>query len=146
MTLDGEVIGVVNAGGGENLAFAISAALVERVVPSLIENGEYNHAYLGIVPVSVTPSIAERFGLDKAQGVYVKSVKPNSPASGVLDSRDVIIGMGNSKISTRQQLTSYLALQTSPGDSIQITLRRNGSKQTVSVTLGQRPEQSKTIS
>lgn len=145
MTLDNRVIGVVNAGGGENLAFAISAALVKLVVPDLIEKGEYIHPYVGIVPVTVTPELAGRIGLDEPQGVYVESIIPDSPAAGVLESGDVIVAIGETQVTTRQQFISYLALHTSPGVSVQITVKRGGSSQTTSFTVGERPEQSESV-
>jgi serine protease Do len=138
--LNGRVIGVISSGGGENLAFAISAALVKRVVPALIENGEYDHAYLGIAPQTVTPDIAERLGLDQPRGVVVARVRPNGPSAGTLQQGDVILSINGMRIDGRQQLISYLALQASPGDTVEMTILRNGERRTVSLTLGTRPE------
>jgi serine protease Do len=139
--LDGRVIGVISSGGGDNLAFAISAALVKRVVPALIENGEYEHAYMGIGLRTVTPDIAEQVGLDRARGVLVTDVRPNGPSDGALRQGDVIVGLGGESIDSRQQLSSYLALQASPGDTVEVTVLRDGSRQTLSLTLGSRPDQ-----
>ena len=155
MDLDSRVVGVINSGGGENIAFAISAALVERVVPALIEDGTYAHAYLGVASATMTPSLAEANGLDRTRGVYVDAVSRDGPAAGVLQGTegrqqveggavptggDVIVGVGGTAIDTRQELSSYLALNTSPGETVPVTVRRDGNRRTLDVTLGERPE------
>ena len=139
VNLDGRVEGVISSGGGDNLAFAISAALVERVVPALIENGEYRHAYLGVSVATVTPEIADKVGLDEPRGVLVRGVLENGPSDGTLQSGDVITGIGGQQIDSRQGLSSYLALEASPDQTVQVSIVRNGETQTVDVTLGARP-------
>lgn len=143
VTLDGRVVGVINSGGGENIAFAISAALVRRVVPGLIRSGEYEHAYLGVRLATVTPAIAERVGLARPRGVLVGEVLSNGPSAGTLGRGDVVLALDGRRIDTREGLSSYLALQTSPGDAIEITVRRDGQRRTVRLELGARPEQSR---
>lgn len=152
--LRGEVVGVINSGGGDNIGFAISGALLERVVPSLIETGDYEHPFMGIFLRSVTPAIAEANDLDLASGVYVDGTSEDGPARGVLAGTtrettingrsvpvggDVIRRMGGQEITTEQQLSSFLALETSPGDTIEIEVVRDGRLQTVYLTLGARP-------
>ena len=156
MDLDSRVVGVINSGGGENIAFAISAALVDRVVPELIKNGTYNHAYMGISLATVTPALAKANGLDGARGVYVDQVSRGGPAADVLRGTqsqkrvngtvvpvggDVIIGINGTKVTTRQELSSYLALEASPGETVDITVLRDGARQTLELTLGKRPKQ-----
>ena len=152
--LQGRVVGVINSGGGDNIGFAISGGLLERVVPSLIETGDYEHPFMGIFLRSVTPALAEANDLDLASGVYVAGTSEDGPASGVLEGTerettvngrsvpvggDVIRRMGGQDITTEQQLSSFLALETSPGDTIEIEVVRNGRLQTVTLTLGARP-------
>lgn len=137
--LRGQVVGVINSGGGDNIGFAISGALVSRVVPRLIEDGEYSHSYMGITLRPVTPDVAEQAGLEEASGVYVASAMEGEPADGVLESGDVIERMGGQAIPTEQALSTFLALQTSPGDTIEIEIVRDGRRETVSLTLGERP-------
>jgi len=151
--LQGRVVGVINSGGGDNIGFAISGGLVDRVVPSLIETGNYDHPFMGISLRPVTPAIAEANDLDLASGVYVIDAE-NGPAEGVLQGKirdvtingrevpvggDVIRRMGGQEITTDQQLSSFLALETSPGDTIEIEVVRDGRLQVVDLTLGARP-------
>ncbi|RXK51084.1 S1C family serine protease [Halorientalis pallida] len=155
VTLDGEVAGVINSGGGDNIGFAISAALMKRVVPSLIETGDYEHSFMGVSLTSVTPSIAEAEGLSDADGVYIDDVRPEGPASGVLQGStgdttidgvrvptggDVIVSMGGQPVQSQEVLSTYLALVTSPGDTIPVEVIRDGRRTTVQLTLGERPE------
>lgn len=159
MDLNSRVVGVINSGGGENIAFAISAALIERVVPELIKNGTYNHPYMGISLATVTPALAKANGLDRARGVYVDEVSRGGPAADVLRGTqsqkrvngsavpaggDVIVGINGTKITTRQELSSYLALKASPGETVDITVLRDGKRQTLEFTLGKRPKREAT--
>ena len=155
VTLDGEVAGVINSGGADNIGFAISAALMRRVVPALIETGAYEHSYMGVQLSNVTPRIAEANGLDTAQGVYMNEIVEGGPSDGVLQGStdeqvvdgvsvpvggDVVMSMGGNPILTQQALSTYLALATSPGDTIPIGVVRDGSETTVQLTLGSRPD------
>ncbi|WP_247001918.1 S1C family serine protease [Halosolutus gelatinilyticus] len=153
--LDGNVLGVVFAGAGQAIGFAISAALAERVVPSLIENGEYEHAYMGVGVLPVGPLVAEVNDLERPRGVLVTEVVPDSPADGVLEPADgeevvdgqpvptggdVIISIGDHEISNQDRLSSVLALETSPGETIDVEVIRDGERRTVELTLEARPE------
>ncbi len=154
VTLDGEVAGVVTQAGGENVGFAVSAALTDRVVPSLIASGGYDHPYMGVLIRMVTPLLAEANDLEQARGVYVGDVADGGPSDGVLEGStgqtavegtqqptggDVIVALGDTPVPTTGDLGSYLALETSPGDSIDVTVIRDGEQQTVELTLGTRP-------
>jgi S1-C subfamily serine protease len=138
--LDGRVEGVVSSAGGENLAFAVSAALLKRVVSSLIEHGEYEHAYMGVQLATVRPSVADQVGLDRTRGVLVTGVGRNGPSAGVLRRGDVILQVENRRVADRHQLASYLALDASPGDSLDLALVRDGERRTVDLTLGAQPD------
>jgi serine protease Do len=153
-TLDGEVAGVVTQAGGENVGFAISAALAKRVIPSLVEEGEYVHSFMGVMIQSVTPLLAQANELPAARGVYVGDAMADGPADGVLRGTtdqglvegvtvptggDVILRLGGTRIDTLADLGTYLALETSPGDDLEVGIWREEEEQTVSLTLGARP-------
>ncbi|QKY21450.1 trypsin-like peptidase domain-containing protein [Halolamina sp. CBA1230] len=155
LTLDGDVAGVITQAGAENVGFAISAALTERVVPELIDTGGYEHSYLGVRIRPVTPLLADANDLEEARGVYVSAVPSGSPADGVLQGGsgtttvegspqptggDVIVALDGNRIDTTGQLGTYLALETSPGDAVAVTVLRDGERSTVDVTLGTRPD------
>lgn len=155
VTLDGRVAGVVNSGGGDNIGFAISAAMVRRVVPALIDDGNYDHSYMGVRLTGVTPPIVEGNDLPVPWGVYIAQAVEGGPSDGVLQGStgettvdgqtvetggDVVVGMGEADIPTQQALSSYLALETSPGDTIDVEVIRRSRRQTVQLTLGARPD------
>ncbi|WP_276250730.1 S1C family serine protease [Haloarcula rara] len=153
--LDGNVVGVINSGGGDNVGFAISAQLAQRVIPALIEDGSYDHPYMGVGLSNVSPVIAEANDLEQASGVYINSVRSDGPSDGVLEGStgtarvdgvevgtggDVVRRLDDTPTPTRQDLAAYLALETSPGDTLSVTVQRDGGRQTVEITLGTRPE------
>ena len=157
MSLEGDVVGVVNSKRGDNIAFGISATLTRRVVPELIRNGEYDHAYLGVAAETVTPRIAEANGLDDPRGIVTVETVDGGPADGALreseravaDGRrvpvggDVILAIDGTPVGSFEDLASYLALETRPDDTVRLTVLRDGSERSVEVTLGARPEGSR---
>jgi len=154
VSMNGTVVGVNRAKQGDNVGYAISPQVVERVVPGLIRNGSYDHAYVGIGSVPVTPAVAEANGLAQARGVHVVAVVDGGPAEGVLQPADgqttvngrtvrtggdVILAVDGTAIDTQQELSRVLMLQTSPGETISMTVLRDGEETTVEVTLDERP-------
>lgn len=154
VTLDQDVVGVINSGGGDNIGFAISAALVDRVVPSLLATGDYDHPYMGIQLTDVTPPIVAANELSVTRGVYVAETLDGGPADGVLRGStgstqvngrevetggDVIVRFDDVAIPTQQELSAYLALQTSPGETIAVGIIRDGERRTVDLAVGSRP-------
>ncbi len=155
VTMDGLVAGVINSGGGDNIGFAISAALAKRVVPALINDGEYDHSLVGVRLQPVEPAVAQAYDLNRAFGAVVVGVQPGGPADGVLRAAtgeevvdgvtvpvggDVIVAVDGREVRTLAAFSSYLALNTSPGQEVTLTVVRDGSRQQVSLTLGERPE------
>lgn len=149
ITLDGRVVGVVNAGQreSENIGFAISAAMVRNVVPELIDRGEYEHSYLGVGLFDVTPAIIAANDLGEVRwGVYIAETQPDGPADGLLRGEqppsggDVIVRMDDWPIQNRERLSAFLALETEPGDTVEIEVVRDGSREVVDVTIGMRPD------
>jgi len=152
---EGRVLGVNTAtlSGSENTGFAVPASRLERVVPSLIENGSYAGSFLGISSFDVSPIVTEANDLDVTQGVLVQQVVPGSPADGVLRGitgteevrgvevpvgGDVILAIDGQRILTGEDLSSYL-IQTSPGETVTMTILRDGERIEVEIELGERP-------
>jgi len=154
VNLDGTVLGVVNSGRGDNIAFAISPSMVRRVIPGLVENGAYEHPYLGARVGRVTAAVAEANDLDSEGGLLVRTVDRGSPADGPLQEPtsatrvdgfriptggDVIRAVDGTAVSTRQEYLSTLFLDTAPGETVEVDIVRDGGEQTVSVALGTFP-------
>jgi S1-C subfamily serine protease len=154
VTYDGAVAAVAARGGGDNLGFGVSAALAKRVVPALAAEGEYNHSLMGVRLVGVSPVIAEAYDIDDVGGVLIVEVMDGGPADGILRGADgsttvdgvsvptggdVVVGIGGTDVEVQANLSNYLALETSPGDTVEFTVLRDGSETTVSFELGERP-------
>jgi len=159
VSCDGAVVGVNTAGiaaqGAENIGFAVSSMAVERVVPSLIETGEFTHPALGIAGTGVTPAIADANDLESDRGVIVASVNEGAPAADVLQGSDrleradrqyvpiggdVIVAVDGQNVSTSEDLASVLLAETRPGDQVNLTIVRDGEQTTVNTTVIERPD------
>ena len=140
---DGEVVGVNVAylppvTGVESIAFAIPSSTAISVAGQLIETGEATAPYLGITPSTVTPEIAERFGIPTQRGALVTSVDPDGPAEEAsIKPRSVIVAAGETEILGSGDLISALR-NYRPGDSVELTVAREGEERRVTVELGER--------
>ena len=163
--LNGEVIGInqsiitnnTNAQGqptSSGVGFSIPINLVKRIVPSLIRDGVYRYPYLGISSTdNLSLSEIEALGLPTYKGAYVLSVVEGGPADqagligGSAPTRfeylqaggDVIIAFDGKPVDTYEEMLSYLLTTKSPGDTVVLTVLRNGQPMDVTVTLGERP-------
>jgi len=158
----GKLIGITTAietldGANAGIGFAIPSSIVVRVVPQLIETGQYDHPYLGISGTTLTADMAEAMNLDAAQrGVLVIEVVRGGPAdkAGLHGSEtpltiqgqqtvvggDIITAINGQALTEMDELIAYLANSTTVGQEVQLTLLRDGSLMTVSATLAARPD------
>jgi S1-C subfamily serine protease len=159
---DGRVIGITsqiespNGGGNVGIGFAVPINTVREVAKQLIENGQVQHAFLGITGADVTPQIADVLNLPVSQGALVQSVVPGSPAddAGVkagtaqvtIDGQqlraggDVITAVDGHDVKTMDDVANAVDSK-QPGDDIQLTLNHGGDERTVTATLTNRPAQ-----
>ena len=163
--LNGEVVGVnqsirttnvdattgnaVNSGVG----FSVSINLVKRVVPGLIRDGKYEYPYLGLSSSELGLAEMEALGLNTYTGAYVISVVPGGPAEeagiragetttsvpGLNAGGDLITAMDGQPIASFDELLSFLVTNKSPGDTVVLTVLRDGQPVDITVTLGTRP-------
>ncbi|WP_247004742.1 S1C family serine protease [Halosolutus gelatinilyticus] len=157
MSVDGTVIGVVNSKRGDNIAFGISAALTQRVVPRLIERGDYEHAYMGASFEAITPTIAEANEVGDRRGLLVVETVDGGPADGPLRQSegrlidgnrvpvggDILLAVDGTEVSSLEDVASYMSLETQPGDAVRLTVLRDGAERTVELTLESRPTRSR---
>ena len=155
LTLDGAVTGIAVAGAGNSVGFAVSPLLARRVLPELVETGNYDHPFLGISLQSVTPAIAEANDLRRVRGVIVVDVLSAGPSDQtlqgsdgetIIDGRsvpvggDVIVELAGNEITSDTDLGTTLALELSPGDTADAVVIRDGRRQEIKVPVGTRPE------
>jgi len=162
VNLQGEVIGVNSqiisrTRSNSGIGFAVPSNLVQRVAQSLIEEGDVEYSYLGIRGGAITLSYIEALNLpNNARGVVVGFVEPRGPAAqaGLRQPRnevivdgfpvatevDIITAIDGEPVTDMASLISYLAENTVPGQTVTLTVARNGVDQVeIPVTLGERP-------
>jgi serine protease Do len=155
VTMDGEVTGINVAGAGTSVGFAVSPLLARRILPELIESGTYDHPFLGIQLLEVTPTIAEANDLDEARGIMVLEVTDDAPGGQTLEGADgetivdgrsvptggdVLVELAGDRIDSNADLGTTLALTLSPGDRVPATVIRDGRREEIEVPIGTRPE------
>ena len=154
LNLNGEVVGVNAAiastsGTGSGVGFSIPVEALHLIVPSLIENGEYQYPYLGVSFANeITLSMQEELGLPQATGAYVLDENAGGPAdqAGVIaaDAQtgrggDLVIAIDGQTVNDFSDLNSYLVFETRAGQTITLTVLRDGEQVDLSLTLGARP-------
>jgi S1-C subfamily serine protease len=141
----------VNSGVG----FSVSINLVKRIVPFLIRDGVYRYPYLGITSNSDDLSLSEieALGLTTYKGAYVLSVVEGGPAdqagikggdiptsfTDLQAGGDLITAFDGKPVDTYDEMLSYLLTTKSPGDTVVLTVLRDGQPMDITVTLGERP-------
>ena len=157
----GQVLGVTSAiespvHANAGIGFAIPAAIVNNVVPALIQDGKYVHTWLGISGTTLVPDLAKEMNLKEGQrGALVEEVMPNSPAeqAGLKGSDkqvtvngqttnvggDVITAVDSQPVVEMDDLIAYLARNTKVDQKISLTILRDGKEQNLDVTLAARP-------
>ena len=140
--LYGEVIGITNAkysGSGtgasiDNIGFAIPINHVRGIVESIIENGYVAKPYIG---VTVTDVSEETMGYGLPAGAAVKAVSEDSPAQKAgLQVNDIVTAVNGKEISGRTGLSEAVSAA-SVGDTLTLTVYRQGKTISVNVTVGE---------
>ena len=143
----GKVIGITSSiasmsssssseSGSIGIGFAIPSNLVQKVADQLIKSGTATHAYLG---VSIGDASASADGATRA-GAEVGSVESDSPASKAgLKEGDVITAIDGKPTTQAAALTGFVR-QYSAGDTVTLTVIRDGKEQEVKATLSERKD------
>ena len=160
--INAQIESVVRANAG--VGFAVPVNIVKRVVPALIAEGHYDHAWLGISGQTYSPAWASALGFpEEARGAYVMYVEPGGPSDRAglqagtsqtdvllgLDfgqpvylqaGGDLIVAIAGQPVKNFDDLLVHLERYASPGDRVELTvLHGNGEQQIITVPLGKRP-------
>ena len=164
LNLRGEVIGVnaqIETGDGNNfnsgVGFAIPVSIVQKVAPSLIQNGGYDWPWLGVRGRSLDLALVKAMDLPVEKGAYLWLVVEGGPAekAGLVgasrtveyDSRpvdvggDVVTAIDGQTVESFDDLLIYVSLNGVPGQEVTLKIWRDGEYQDVKVILEKRPEQ-----
>ena len=165
LNLNGEVVGMNQSistttytGSGDPLnagiGFAVSANMIHRVLPDLIETGQHEYPFLGISSIdNLSLQEIELLGLERFTGAYVTSVVPGGPADkagihpgtqetaveGLYAGGDLLVAIDGNPVQYFDELLAYLYTNKEPGDEIALTILRGSEQVDVTVTLGLRP-------
>ncbi|MFV8803376.1 S1C family serine protease [Faecalibacterium taiwanense] len=141
--MNGELVGIVNAksssSDAEGLGFAIPINDAIKVAQELLENGYVTgRPYLGITYLAVTDAqTASQLGVN-AYGVYVVEVVKGGPAEKAgLQAGDRIVSVDGTEIASKDDLGTLMQKHAA-GDTLSITIARDGQMQTVNVTLSEK--------
>jgi S1-C subfamily serine protease len=167
LDLSGQVIGVNTAifspsQASAGIGFAVPVDTVRRVVPELIARGYYPHPWLGLSYVwdlnADRAQVLREVGMDVPveEGVLLLEIAPNSPAAAaglrggqeqvrlgrtvVLIGGDILTAIDGEPIATGRDLLRFLDTRTAVGQTIQITVWRDGQQVTIPVTLDEQPQ------
>ncbi len=166
LDLDGRVVGVNSAiispsGASAGIGFAITMGTVKRVVPELIARGRYAHPWLGVELWNVSANLATRLNRAGVKtpgggGVMIVGIVARGPAAsggirgpsqvGLLGNlrvpigADYILALDGEPVATDRDITLLLETKRRVGDSVKVTVWRDGRVLDVDVTLGERPD------
>jgi S1-C subfamily serine protease len=161
----GQVVGItsyvaVTSEGvaAQGLGLAIPSSTILRETPSLIINGSYDsHPWLGTSGIDMDYAIAQAMGTNVTYGVLITQVTSGGPAAkaglqagatqfldpysdtSVTIGGDIVIAINGTRITTTDDLSTYLEESTSPGQTISMVVVRNDENLTLLVTLEARP-------
>jgi 2-alkenal reductase len=153
VNLRGEVVGintlVVRGAPGssvfggdqaEGLGFAVPSSIFNNVSQQLIATGEMKYPYIGIRYSQIDGDIAAQEGLTVQNGALVADVEPGTPAEQAgLQPNDIITAVNGVSLAQENSLR-YMLTQFQPGDTVELTVLRNGEEIKIPLTLATRPE------
>ena len=162
LNMNGEVVGLNTAvlSSGQffsGIGFSIPSDTLRIIVPALIANGTYLHPWLGVAGTDITPEIALALGLEEARGLLVVDITPGSPAdkygirggdmpvtniTGFEELRlggDIIMNVDDQRVNKTDDLLSYIETNKQVGDTVTMTILRDGKLIETDLVLGSRP-------
>jgi S1-C subfamily serine protease len=160
LNMRGEMVGIntaIQSGTGEftGVGFAIPSRTVAKIVPSLIQDGEYTHPWLGISGRDIDPDLAKLLNLKDAKGFLIVTVVDNSPASkaglhGATETKeidgasyalggDVILKVDGNEVRKIDDILIHLQREKSVGDEMILEILRDDIISEFTLLLEQRP-------
>jgi S1-C subfamily serine protease len=162
LNMKGEVVGLNSAilSSGEffsGIGFSIPSDTLRIIVPALIANGTYLHPWVGVGGTDVTPEIALALGLEEAKGFLVTDIIPGSPADeygirggdmpisnitgfeGLRLGGDIIMNVDDQIVNKTDDFLSYIETNKQVGDTVTMTILRDGKLIEIDLVLGSRP-------
>ena len=160
LNMRGEVVGINTAiqsttGEFTGVGFAIPSQTIAKIVPTLIERGEYDHPWIGISGRDIDPDLAKVLDLKDTVGFLIVTVVENSPASkaGLIGSDkiievegvnytiggDIIVSVDGIEVRKIDDILIYLQRAKSVGDEMVLEILRDNRTTDITVILQERP-------
>ncbi len=146
VNIKGEIIGINTAifsktGGYQGIGFAVPSNLARSVMEDLIKYGKKTRGWLGVSIQSLTPELAEKFGIEDADGALVGDVVKGSPAekAGIMRG-DIVLEYNGKKVKSADSLRNAVA-QTKAGAQVNIKILRKGKEYNIAVTITESPKE-----
>jgi serine protease Do len=143
VNLDGKVVGIntaiVGSSGNIGIGMAIPINMAKGVYDQLVEKGKVVRGFLGVTIQDITPDLAESFKLKDTKGVLVPDVSADSAAAKAgLKAGDIIVAFDGQPVEKAAEFQRRVAMK-KPGSEVEITVLRDGKKQTLAAKLEERP-------
>ena len=161
LNMNGKVVGINTAiqsvsGEFSGIGFAVPSNTALKIVPSLIEDGEYLHPWIGISGRDIDPELAKVLELKEAKGFLVITVVDGSPADkaglmGMTETQtidgkeypsngDIIISVDDKEVRKISDILIHLQREKSVGDTMSLGILRDGEFMHISLELVERPD------
>ena len=145
--LEGRVVGINTAilnpngaGGNVGIGFAIPINMARGIMETLVADGKVTRGFLGLLPQDVDEDLQKALGLPATSGALVGDVTADGPAAKAgVERGDVILKVDDQKVENSTALRKLIA-EAKPGSKTHLTVLRDGSERTLTVTLGKRPD------
>ena len=143
LNLDGKVIGINTAivKSGQGIGFAIPSDMAMNIIDQLKDGNKVTRGWLGVSIQNVTKEMADYYGIEEGQGVYVVKAYDDNPAhkAGIRQG-DVILSIDGRAINSSHDLTITIG-NLKAGQTIDVTVLRGKKQKDLKVTLGERPDE-----
>ena len=160
INMKGEVVGINTAiqsitGEFSGIGFAVPSNTVKKIVPVLIEDGEFKHPWMGISGTDVDPELADFRELKSSKGFLIISVIEGSPAEqagliGVTETKeidgrelavdgDIVLSIDGKTVRKISDILIHLQREKSIGDEMVLSINRNGEILELTMVLEERP-------
>ncbi len=141
--LDGKVVGIntaiVGSSGNIGIGLAIPINMAKNIYEQIVNKGKVVRGFLGVTIQDLTPDLAESFKLKDAKGVIVPDVSPDSAAAKAgLKAGDIVIAFDGQPVEKAAEFQRRVAMK-KPGSEVEITILRDGKKQTLTAKLEEKP-------
>jgi len=161
LNMKGQVVGINTAiqsisGGNTGIGFAVPSNTAIKIVPSLIEDGEYHHPWIGISGRDIDPDLARVLELKDAKGFLIITVVDGSPAdkaglkgmtaTQVIGGKeypadgDIIISVDDKEVRKISDILIHLQREKTVGDTMVLGVLRDGEFMHISLELVERPD------